>query len=148
MIIKIMNSYTKIPNNYLEWLSNQNFDGVDFRILLFVFRKTIGWNKESDKISISQFMEGTGACRRSIINSIKKLVSYNALVREKDSGKTNTYRLVQSNALLLVQSDVPTSALGCKKLVQSNAPTIYNTKETNKIDFSNFKLIGNTMVEE
>ena len=138
-------NYTKIPNDYLEWLCTQNLESSDFRVILFVFRKTIGWNKESDKISISQFMVGTNCCRRAVINSVERLVSSNALVREKDRGKTNTYRLVHSKTLLLVQSEVSTSASGGKKLVQANAPTIYNTKETIQ---KGYKLIkkDNTMV--
>lgn len=142
-------NYTKIPNEFIEWLCCQNFEAIDFRVLLFVYRKTIGWNKLSDKISISQFVTGTKGSRRAIINSIERLVLSNALVKEKNIGKTNTYRLVQGNALLLVQSTVRTSAFGGKKLVQGNAPTIYNTKDTIQKVFENknYKLIGNTFKE-
>lgn len=145
-IIKM--NYTKIPNNYLEWLSCQNLKGLDFRILLFVFRKTIGWNKESDKISISQFLDGLKASRRAIINSIERLVLCNALVRSREKGKTNTYRLVQSNALLLVQSEVLTSALGGKKLVHGSAPTKDNTKETKQKDFKQIIENGRVIYKE
>jgi len=131
-----MKGYTKIPNNFLEWIISQDFETVDYKVLLFVFRKTIGWGKESDKISLSQFVTGTGASKRAIIYSIERLVQARTLVRTRDRGRTNTYRLVQSATLVLVQSKVTTSAIGGSKLVSSVAHTKDNTKETIQKDFN------------
>jgi phage replication O-like protein O len=135
-----MISYTKIPNDYLEWLYQQELESSDLRILLFIYRKTIGWGKESDKISISQFVTNTKIPRRTIIYSLERLVLSNALVVEKDKGRTNSYRLVQSKTLVLVQSNAQTSAIECQKLVPPIAHTIYTTKETIQKELDNILL--------
>ena len=43
------------------------------RCYLTIIRQTIGWQKEKDKISISQFVKKTNRCRPSVIKAINEL---------------------------------------------------------------------------
>lgn len=123
-----MEGYTKVPHDFFKWLYDLNLTGLEFKVILFVFQKTIGWNKESDKISLSQFSSELKATRRGVIKVIKTLVNKGLLV--KIDGKINEYRLVNASTLALVNKKVLPSEQGGKKLVNSGTPTIYTTKET------------------
>jgi phage replication O-like protein O len=52
-------NYTQVPNVFIdEWM--QKFNGSVIAVLLAICRKTIGWHKETDSISLSQLCEMTG----------------------------------------------------------------------------------------
>lgn len=66
-------NYTQVPNVVFdEWL--KEITGAELRILLVAIRKTLGWHKASDGISISQFVKETGLSRQGVINGIKAAV--------------------------------------------------------------------------
>ncbi len=87
-----VNSF-QIPNDLVdEYLDKLN--GNDLKILLVIIRKTKGWNKEFDGISISQFQKITGIKdERTIRKSIKKLIELELVERKENSGKFSVYRL-------------------------------------------------------
>lgn len=65
-------NYTQIPNEILdEWMSE--LSGLQFKIIVAICRKTFGWHKQSDKISISQLESITGASWRRICNALKDI---------------------------------------------------------------------------
>ena len=57
--------FTPVPNEALERLAAEALTGREFRIILVVLRKTLGWSKERDKIPMSQFARFTGVERRN-----------------------------------------------------------------------------------
>ena len=57
---QIENGYTKIANELIEALVGFNMSGQGFQVTLFMIRKTYGFNKIEDFISLSQIMEATG----------------------------------------------------------------------------------------
>lgn len=73
--------FARIHNAILEILAKANLAPLEFRIVIFVIRKTYGFNKKSDVISISQF-EGCGASRVGVIKAIKNLLRLKVLTRE------------------------------------------------------------------
>lgn len=129
-------TYTKIPNSLIDWLNLQDFDGSEYKVIWVVIRKTIGWSKDKDKISHSQFCKLTGLAKRTVIYAIQKLVQSGALDIKKTQGKMTEYSLGKLvHSIAPVQPIVSTSAIDGKKLVQRSAPTIYNTKETKQKEF-------------
>lgn len=64
-------NFTQIPNFILDNMSELTL--AEFRIICVISRQTYGWQKDSDRISISQFMEKSGLSNRSIIDSIRSL---------------------------------------------------------------------------
>jgi phage replication O-like protein O len=58
--------FTRIHNAILDKLACMPLSGRQFRCLMFLFRKTYGFNKKIDKISLSQWTEGTGIARQHV----------------------------------------------------------------------------------
>jgi len=57
---QIENGFTKIANELLDALIASNISGQDFKIALLIIRKTYGFNKHEDAVSLSQMMQATG----------------------------------------------------------------------------------------
>lgn len=62
--------FTKVPNSIFDI---QGLNVYEFRILMHIIRKTIGFNKEADGISISQFIKATGISKPTVVKTIKSL---------------------------------------------------------------------------
>jgi hypothetical protein len=41
-----------------------------FQILMVIQRKTVGWGKAGDYISLTQFMKGSGASRDTVVSAL------------------------------------------------------------------------------
>ena len=52
---RLEDGYTRIPNELLEQLAKSPFTAAQRRILDVVIRHTLGWNRESARISVSRF---------------------------------------------------------------------------------------------
>ena len=80
----------QIPNSVIDELLAK-LTCAELKCYLFVVRKTKGWNKESDSISVSQFMDVTGLSNRSVITACESLVEMGLLERSGGERKLNTY---------------------------------------------------------
>jgi phage replication O-like protein O len=58
---------------------------------MFLFRKTYGWGKKEDTISLSQWGEGTDAKRHHVMASLNTLIEKKIIYRRLDKGQTPTY---------------------------------------------------------
>ena len=75
--------FTKIPNNFIdEWLLK--LSGTATKVFLVILRKTIGWHKESDVISISQIEKNSGLSENSVLSGLKELKHHNLLETKKE----------------------------------------------------------------
>jgi len=92
---EIDDGHTKIANELLEALAVYDFTKRQLAILLFIIRKTYGWNKSQDDISRSQIVEGTGFHNPHITNAIQELQADNVLIvgngKHAKSYKINKY---------------------------------------------------------
>ena len=59
--------FTKVPNSIFDIEGLNIYERL---VLLYIIRKTIGFNKKSDGISLSQFVKFTGASKPTIIKAI------------------------------------------------------------------------------
>lgn len=75
------NGYTAIANEILEHLVKIDLLGAELRVLLFIIRKTYGYQKKSDRISFTQFEEGTGISRQTINKTLKNLMAKGLIVK-------------------------------------------------------------------
>ena len=73
--------YTRIHNTILEALAKARLSGSEFRCLLYLLRKTYGWNKKEDRISLSQWAEGTDTKRNHILGTLNSLVAKKIIYR-------------------------------------------------------------------
>jgi phage replication O-like protein O len=82
---QIENGHVKIANELIEQFAKLNLSAYEWRILMAILRKTYGWNKKTDRISLTQFQEITGIPSHHIAVNIKHLVEKNIIT--KHNGK-------------------------------------------------------------
>jgi len=73
--------FTPIAHAILEHLGNVELLGSEFRVILCVLRKTYGYGKKEDVISLTQFEKFTGLSRPTVVKTLKNLVTRNILVK-------------------------------------------------------------------
>lgn len=94
-------TYTQTPNEVFDILLNM-LNGSELKVLLYIIRRTFGFKKESDNISLNQIVNGikkkdgsmqdygTGLSMQSVKNAIKGLTEKNVIIktrRKDESGK-------------------------------------------------------------
>ncbi|MDD5476882.1 MAG: replication protein [Candidatus Omnitrophica bacterium] len=154
------NGHTDIANEIVEILARINFRPYESRTLWALWRKTWGWHKKEDKISLTQFQALTGLERRHQHKALKTLIEKNIITRNTDSYVVSysfqkdytRWKVVLKQAPV---SDVLSSAYlsttpvlkQAPKVVPKSAPTKEN-KETiqKKGNFSNHLLIFKTQI--
>jgi phage replication O-like protein O len=108
------------------------------RIMLVIARKTIGWQKECDLISLTQFEQLTGLSRPSVNATLKLLIERGA-VEQTGTGKRGVkcYRLSERLVNSVNQLSRATSKLSEPVLVNSvnqTSPGLVNSVNTQKKD--------------
>ena len=61
-----------VPNVILDVVMRK-VSHAEFKVLMAIVRKTYGWHKDSDRISLSQLVAMTGVSHRKVIDSIRSL---------------------------------------------------------------------------
>ena len=85
-------NYTQTPNLFLdEHLPEMGC--AETKVVLAVIRKTFGWHKDKDRLSISQLMEMTGLSNRAVIDGTRAAMERGVIDREQD-GDSYRYWLV------------------------------------------------------
>lgn len=91
---QLEDGYLKIANTIVDNLISVNLSSQELRAALFVIRKTYGYNKKWDKISLSQFQKAINVRSKSqmsgVINSLlfRKILT----VQENLNGQVKEYR--------------------------------------------------------
>ena len=131
------NGFTPIANEILEKLINAGLNGCELACALHIIRKTYGYNKKEDEISLTQFLQAIPRSRTSIINALKRLqlVKITILVKKGTSKKASNKWVFNKNydSWQLVKKTVPvrrTSTENCTQLVQKTVPTKDNIQNT------------------
>ena len=81
----------QVPNALVDELLTV-LSGNDLKVYLFIVRKTKGWQKNSDYISLSQFVEVLHLKKDTILKSINVLVNLGLIDKNTDK-KTTKYTL-------------------------------------------------------
>ena len=76
---QLSNGYTSIANDIMDALCRCHLGGSESQILWAILRKTYGWKKVRDHISITQLSEITGLARRTVIYAIQNLEAKNMI---------------------------------------------------------------------
>lgn len=80
---QLENGYIRIANEITQQLVKTPLLGAEFQIILFVISKTYGFNKKKDWISLTQFENGTGLSRPTVVKALKNLVIKNLLIKSE-----------------------------------------------------------------
>lgn len=80
-----MSGYTKVSNFLFDIVMPSVSPGA-FKVVCAVVRSTVGWNKESDKISLSQFQQMTGIANRTNLGrAITEAIETGYITRTPDA---------------------------------------------------------------
>ena len=79
---QLENGHVCIANEIQEALCRTRIPGEARQILDCIIRKTYGWNKKEDQISISQYVKMTGMGKSRICQAINKLLSMNIITKK------------------------------------------------------------------
>jgi phage replication O-like protein O len=135
-------NFTRIVNPLIEHLIQIPFKGCELAVALYIIRKTYGFQKKQDEISISQFVKDLKRSRQTIVTALKnlQLVNIARLVSKGDSKKCSnrweinkyyeTWELVK--IARLVKRKRGTSLTEGPQLVYTARHTKENTKEIQK----------------
>jgi len=85
------NGYTPIANEILEALCSIRINGEARQCFDVIFRKTYGFNKKSDCISLSQFALLTKMPKVSVCRGLLKLANMNLIINKNVNGMSNSY---------------------------------------------------------
>ncbi len=96
---QVEDGYTKIANELLEALIRLMPGNTESRIMLAVIRKTYGWSRKEDKISINQLANMTGKKRRMVIYAVQNLEAKKMLnvKRQRGRGHINEINQISLN---------------------------------------------------
>jgi len=127
------NGYTAIANEILQELIRAGLNGTELACVLFIIRKTYGFKKKQDKISISQFKANIPFSKRAICYALNRLQRVQVIAQVKkgiSKKEASTYCFNKNyeewncmQKIAHVQNLVPTCAIFGNKPVQKIAHT-------------------------
>ena len=94
--------YTQVPDELFDDLMS-HLSGAELKVLLYIIRRTFGFKKDVDNISLNQICKGiitrdgevldrgTGLSQQAVITALKGLVEKNAIVAKRRSSKERGY---------------------------------------------------------
>lgn len=128
----IPNSF-QVPNALIDDLLC-DLSGAELKIYLTIARKTKGWNKEFDAISISQFKNLTGLSNRSVINACDSLIEKGLLIKKTGIRKVSVFALNLCNKFTSEKSSpVKKVHSTCEKSSQDPVKKVHTQSNTIKI---------------
>ncbi|HFF5130291.1 replication protein, partial [Acinetobacter baumannii] len=96
----VPNSF-QVPNAFVDEVLNKISDAA-CKIYLVICRKTRGWNKEMDSISLTQFEEITGKSRPTVVKCLNELIKVGLVVEQPSTIHGNTFKLGNDTSVGLV----------------------------------------------
>ncbi len=129
MSIQVEDGHTRIANKILEALASLKISNYESRFLFALFRKTYGYQKKDDYISLSQFSQITGIDPQHIARTKKKLLNKKIIyVKNKQIGFNKAVHEWVLPKQVLPKQVAKTTQTGSKKL-----PKQVDTKERKKL---------------
>lgn len=122
----LKNGYTKIANEILEAVIRAGLNGAETAVLLYVVRKTYGFSKKEDEISLTQFEKATGYTRPTVCKAVKNLLLVKILLLV-NCGNSRT----SANRYLL-NKDYDSWQLVKKPLLVNKPKLVKDRKRTSK----------------
>jgi phage replication O-like protein O len=131
-------NHTQIPNAIIDGLMSK-LSHAQFKVLIAICRKTLGWHKQSDYISISQIMNLTSVSNKTVVRTIRELEDMKLITTKKTNRKpthiTINYKVtsvvstqdVKPTSVVSTQDEPKTSVLSThtKEILKENIYTKY-----------------------
>lgn len=90
------NGFLKLDNSLIDyWMAKLNHS--EFKTLLTIYRKTVGWNKQYDRISQNQISELSGITTRSVRSAITSLEELGLIITTGKNKSAKVFTLDTNN---------------------------------------------------
>ena len=131
------NGYTTIANELLEAIYCGKFSPTEFKMLLFIFRYTYGFNRKSARLSNSFISGGTKIHEVAVSRAITSLIRDNVLIEQEKPcfnqprliGVNKNYESWQNRLELTELLRVNKNDLGVNKTVKEGLTELFTKKE-------------------
>ena len=100
-----------MPNDLIDKGYMAKMKGAALPCYLFIVRKTRGWNKSNDNISISQLVEGTGYKKDAVLGGVEQLISMGIVEKISFQNRPSKYTLTD-NVIAVGNTASDNSAVG------------------------------------
>lgn len=100
-----------MPNDLIDKGYMAKMKGAALPCYLFIVRKTRGWNKSNDNISISQLVEGTGYKKDAVLGGVEQLISMGIVEKISFQNRPSKYTLTD-NIIAVGNTASDNSAVG------------------------------------
>ncbi len=146
------NGHLDLANELVDELAQTHISSAETQCLWLIFRKTWGWQKKEDLISLSQFTKKTRLTRKTVCRALNRLKGKNIISVQTDTSGISKYRpnkdyekwKVVSKRTLVVSEMSQGSVQTVPKAVSKRTHTITNitnttnTKTNTRVRFEEF----------
>jgi phage replication O-like protein O len=128
---QIEDGYTRIANELLDAIVAFDLGKRHYKIVFFVLRKTYGWNKKADVMSLSQIVAGTGLQRGHACEAVNELVSMKVLLKQEhfNGQLLELNKKYKDWKVLPKQEHVPKTGTDCSRNRNKSVPETGTTKD-------------------
>lgn len=143
---QLSNGYTKIANELLEAICRLNVSGNEMRILLYIIRRTYGFNKTYAEIPLSDISEALSMKKGNVSRELKKLREANIIEQHSNKGvrpqtlsivKNYEKWCVESCAVLPLSNSITVIKNDNLRVINSDNPTVIQTDNPTVINSDN-----------
>ena len=143
---QIENGYTRIANELLEAVCRLNISGSEMRILLYIIRRTYGFNRIYAEMPLPEIAAAVGMHKVNVSRTLKKLKEQNLIELHPSKGiKPQTISIVKdyqkwsveictglplSKMITVINPDNP-------KVIKADNPTVINPDNPTVINSDN-----------
>lgn len=106
-----MSNAFMLPNDLIDKGYMAKMKGAALGCYIFIVRKTRGWNKSDDNISISQLVEGTGYKKDAVLAGIDVLIELRIVQKIAYQNRPSNYTLTDA-VIAVGNTDSENSAVG------------------------------------
>lgn len=89
---QLENGHLRVANELMEAIARTRIPGEARQVFDVIIRKTYGFNKKNDRISLSQFCLATGIKKPRVCRAILKLIAMNLIIK-KGNGTCCSYAI-------------------------------------------------------
>jgi len=89
---QLEDGYLRLAIEIVDAFARYRLSGEEWKVLWVVLRKTYGYQKKDDWISLSQFVKYTGMKKPNILRALSKLITKKIVIIKKDNTKQKKYQ--------------------------------------------------------
>lgn len=132
-----MVEFTRIPNNFIDDLK---LNPYQFQILSIIVRKTDGWCKIEDGISLSQFEKLVTFKKPKIIQTLKELIEMDLISKKKQilDNNSNSFNMYKISDMVVTENNKGSNSQLLGVVTEDYTQKKANTKETKQNTYDAF----------